>query len=79
MSPVETGSNTSKVLMKKQLRDEKISLISKLMDSYILTKEALSDQWLVETFDKLYDMDIEALKYLSDLRKIKKKQEFVEY
>lgn len=49
------------------------------MDSYILTKEALSDQWLVETFDKLYDMDIEALKYLSDLRKIKKKQEFVEY
>lgn len=49
------------------------------MDSYILTKEAQSDKWLVETFDKLYDMDIEALRYLSDLRKIKKVKEFVEY
>lgn len=49
------------------------------MDSYILTKEVKSDQWLYDTFDKLYDMDVEALRYLADLRKIKKTNEFVEY
>lgn len=58
--------------MKKERYEEKIELIGRLMNSYINGNERQSDKWLVDKFDRLYDMDLEALQYLAELRKVKK-------
>lgn len=48
------------------------------MDSYRLSNPYKDDTWFTDKFDKLYDMELEALKYLADIRKIKTKN-LVEY
>ena len=50
---------------------EKIFLIEKLMNSYIEANLEKDDKWLVDKFDKLYEMSEERLKYLAIIRGVK--------
>ena len=60
--------------------NEKIQLISKIMDSYMMEIPKMSDHDWWDKFNRLYEMEFEALKYLAELLKIKKnKGTFVEY
>jgi hypothetical protein len=44
------------------------------MDSYIETSGGSKpDVWLVKKFDALYDMDVDALRYLAQIRSLKPK------
>jgi hypothetical protein len=60
--------------VKEQQQYEKLQLITVIMESFRESSENKSDDWLVKRFDALYDMNIDALIYLAQLRKINLKE-----
>jgi len=74
---MEIGLSSSKTDMSRA--NEKFTLITKIMDSYMMESPNMPNKEWWDKLDKLSDMELETLKYLAELRKIKKIETFVEY
>ncbi len=60
-------------------QNEKIDLIGKIMDSYMMESPKMSNNDWWGKFNRLYEMETDSLKHLAAIRKINRTETFVEY